>query len=62
MKTVYFRDVKTNIITAEDVTTLSFMRNIGKIYNLYDLNTDDIIKRNIWQLDLLNPSSNFNNA
>ena len=62
LKTVYFRDVKTNIITAENITSLSFMRNIGKIYNLYDLNTDDLIKRNIWQLDLLNPSSNYNNA
>lgn len=37
MDTVYFKDVKTNIVSAESITSLSFMRNMGKIYSLYDL-------------------------
>ena len=61
IKTVYFRDIKTNIVTAKDVTSLSFLRNIGRIYNLYDLQSDfnknSWIDSNHWQLDLKNPSS-----
>ena len=37
LKTVYFRDVKTNIVTAKHITSISFLRNMGKIYSLYDL-------------------------
>ncbi len=61
VKTVYFKDVKTNIITEKDVTSIAFLRNIGRIYNLYDLQSD--FTKNIWidsehwQLDLRNPSS-----
>lgn len=61
LKTVYFKDVKTNIVTAKDVTSLSFLRNMGRIYNLYDLQSDftknSWINSNHWQLDLKNPSS-----
>ena len=60
-KTVYFKDVKTNIITSQDITSLSFIRNMGKIYNLYDLQSDynekNWLSRKHWQLDLKNPSS-----
>ena len=61
VKTVYFKDVKTNIITEKDVTSIAFLRNIGRIYNLYDLQSD--FNKNSWidsehlQLDLRNPSS-----
>ena len=59
LETVYFKDVKTNIITAQDITSLTFMRNIGKLYSLYDLfSRDRLLDRSKWQLDLLNPSSN----
>lgn len=34
---VYFRNVKTNIETKKDVSSLSFIKNMGKIYNIYDL-------------------------
>lgn len=34
---VYFKNVKTNVNTKKDVTSLSFIRNMGKIYNIYDL-------------------------
>ena len=40
IKNVYFKDVKTNIVTAKDITSISFLRNIGRIYNLYDLQSD----------------------
>jgi len=61
MDTVYFKDVKTNIVTAESITSLSFIRNMGKIYSLFDLQTDfnqnNWLDNNYWQLDLNNPSS-----
>ena len=59
LKTVYFKDVKTNIVTAKDITSISFLRNMGKIYNLYDLYSDFTKNAwiNHWQLDLKNPSS-----
>ena len=34
---VYFRNVKTNVETKKDVSSLSFIKNMGKIYNIYDL-------------------------
>ena len=61
IKNVYFKDVKTNIVTAKDITSISFLRNIGRIYNLYDLQSD--FNKNSWidsnhlKLDLKNPSS-----
>ena len=36
-KTVFFKNVKTNQVTAKDISSFAFMRNIGKIYNIYDL-------------------------
>ena len=61
IKTVYFKDVKTNIVTAKNITSISFLRNMGKIYNLYDIQSDFTknawINSNHWQLDLKNPSS-----
>lgn len=58
---VYFKDVKTNLITKQAITSLSFMRMMGKIYSLYDLQTN--FNKNSWldnkyfKLDLNNPSS-----
>lgn len=61
LKFVYFKDVKTNVITKTAITSLSFMRMMGKIYSLYDLQTnfgkDSWLNNNKWQLDLNNPSS-----
>lgn len=56
---VYFKDVKTNITTSQDITSLSFMRNIGKIYDLSNLNidfTEDSLNSYMY-LNLKNPSS-----
>lgn len=61
LKTVYFKDVKTNVVTSKDITSISFLRNMGRIYNLYDLQSDfnknSWINSDHWQLDLKNPSS-----
>lgn len=35
-KTVFFKNVQTNIISKQDISSLSFISNIGKIYNIYD--------------------------
>lgn len=55
---IYFRDTKTGNETSKNVATLSFMRNMGKIYTIYDIykaiykneNVEDIYDKN-------NPSS-----
>lgn len=55
---IYFRDTKTGNETSKNVSTLSFMRNMGKIYTIYDIykaiykneNVEDIYDKN-------NPSS-----
>lgn len=34
---VFFRNVKTNVTNEQDISSLSFLRKIGKVYNIYDL-------------------------
>lgn len=60
-KTVYFRNVKNNTTHSKDISRISFIRNMGKIYNIYDAykelyskiyNDEDII-------DINNPTSTF---
>ena len=36
-KMVYFKNIKTNTKTKKSLANISFMRNRGKIYNIYDL-------------------------
>ena len=55
-KMVYFRNVKTNQEIEKPVSTLSFMKNMGKIYDIYDLYTE--LYKNEDNLEFLsNPSS-----
>ena len=57
-KMVYFRDVKTGAQTEKTVNTLSFIRNIGKFHNIYDLYQKMYQDENIEEIyDLSNPSS-----
>lgn len=57
-KMIYFRNTKTGNETGKNIVNLSFMRNMGKIYNIYDIykaiykneNVEDIYDKN-------NPSS-----
>lgn len=55
--TVYFRNVKTNIIEEKKITSLSFIQNIGKIYNIYDIYQKIYPEENVKYFDLNNPSS-----
>ena len=34
---VYYRNVKTNQVTSKNIANLSFIRNMGRIYNIYEL-------------------------
>lgn len=57
-KMVYFRNVKTGIQTEKQITSISFMRNMGKIYNIYDLYKSIYQDENIEELyNTSNPSS-----
>ena len=57
-KMVYFRNVKTGEQTSKPINTLSFIRNMGKIYNIYDIYKAIYQDENIEELyDLSNPSS-----
>ena len=33
---IYFRNVKTNVVSSKSITSLSFLKNMGRIYNIYD--------------------------
>ena len=35
-KTVFFRNTKTNVTIEKDISSISLMSNVGKIYNIYD--------------------------
>lgn len=57
-KMVYFRNVKTGNITAKSVNNISFIRNMGKIYNIYDLYKEIYQNEDVEGIyDLKNPSS-----
>lgn len=59
-KSIFFRNTKTNIVTKKDISSISFMQNMGKVYNIYDLYKeiykDEFAGNNILELDF--PSSN----
>ena len=57
-KTIYYRNVKTNETIAKPITSLLFMQNIGKIYNIYELYKELYKDENVEDIyDLKNPSS-----
>ena len=55
-KMVYYRNIKTNVETAKPFTSLSFIKNMGKIYEIYDL-YQELYKNEENIEDLTNPSS-----
>ena len=57
-KMVYFKNVKTGEQISKPISSISFIRNMGKIYNIYDLYKELYQNENIEELyDLSNPSS-----
>ena len=57
-KMLYFRNVKTGIQTQKEVKNISLLRNMGKIYNIYDLYKSMYKNENVEEIfDFLNPSS-----
>jgi len=55
---VFFRDVKTGIETEKSIYNISLLKNMGKIYNIYDLYKAIYNNENIEEIyDLYNPSS-----
>ena len=57
-KMVYFRNVKTGQQTGKSIASISLIRNMGKIYNIYDLYKAIYQDENIEEIfDLSNPSS-----
>ncbi len=36
-KSVFFRNVKNNFIEEKEITSISFLKNLGKVYNIYEL-------------------------
>ncbi len=57
-KMIYFRNVKTGHKTEKQISSISFLRNMGKIYNIYDLYKAIYQDENIEELyNLSNPSS-----
>jgi len=55
-KMVYFKNVKTQAITEKSTANLYFMKNMGKIYNIYDL-YKELYKNEDNLENLSNPSS-----
>lgn len=53
---VYFRNTKNGVVTTKNIATLTFMRNIGKLYNLYDL-YKEMYKDDVTNNPSSNPSS-----
>ena len=57
-KMVYFKNVKTGEQISKPISSISFIRNMGKIYNIYDLYKELYQNESIEELyDLSNPSS-----
>lgn len=55
-KMIYFRNIKTNVETSKPLTSLSFIKNMGKIYEIYDI-YQELYKNEENIENLTNPSS-----
>lgn len=58
-KMVFSKNVKTNSVSSKSIN-FSYMKNIGKIYNIYDMYKQIYKDENIEDYDLSNPSSKGN--
>lgn len=58
-KSVFFKNVKTNFVEEKNISSLSFITNIGKVYNIYEL-YKEIYKDEINAEDLSSDTLNLN--
>lgn len=57
-KMVYFRNIKTGVQTSKPINSITFIRNMGKIYNIYDLYKEIYKNENVEEIYTgSNPSS-----
>lgn len=57
---VYFKNVKNNKVSTKNISNLTFIRNMGKIHNIYDLYKQIYKDENVEDIyDMSNPSSNI---
>ena len=59
---VYFKNVKTNQKVEKKISDIATLKNIGKIYNIYDLYKKIYSEENINNFDLNNPSSGLSSS
>lgn len=59
ISTVYFKNLKTNAVTSEKISSGSFIRSLKKIYDLCSFSEEELASAfgNNFKLDLKNPSS-----
>ena len=56
-KMVYYKNVKTGTITEKPINTLSFITNMGKIYDIYEIYKEIYKNEDVETIyDLKNPS------
>ena len=62
LASVYFKNVKTNQKFEKKISDITTLKNIGKIYNIYDLYKKIYSEENISNFDLNNPSSGLSSS
>ena len=41
-KSVFFRNIKNNFVEEKEISSITFMKNIGKVYNIYEIYKNEI--------------------
>lgn len=60
-KSVFFKNVKNNFIEEKEISSITFIKNIGKVYNIYEMYKEiykDELEIEELETARLNPSSN----
>jgi hypothetical protein len=60
-KSVFFKNVKNNFIEEKEISSITFIKNIGKVYNIYEMYKEiykDELEIDELEIARLNPSSN----
>lgn len=61
---VFFRNIKTNIVEEKNIFSLSFLKNMGKVYNIYDVYKEiyqDELDSDKFELNIPSSSKGVNN-